>query len=251
MSLLTIRDIPVTRFHCDFRLTNTVLSSDFALEHNLQHTGSISLTIKVNPSRAVMFTVDALISQYCPPGSQLILGCDVQIACTKASEPGLPDTLQRLSRELLHPQPVALPLSYSFGPSPTQLPAQSATATRENPGVAENQLSHRKNDGPRAPLYFDHSRTSQPSTSTVPNTTPSTPDGPNLLHDTLTGAFFHGSRCTPFSDDLSAMRQCANNHGINWRGTLQTADLRNAILHHIFTGACLMGNSEACQDSSS
>ncbi|THU80769.1 hypothetical protein K435DRAFT_874023 [Dendrothele bispora CBS 962.96] len=45
MSLLTVHDIPVTRFHCDFRLTNTVLSSEFAFEHNLQHTASIPLLL--------------------------------------------------------------------------------------------------------------------------------------------------------------------------------------------------------------
>ncbi|THU98422.1 hypothetical protein K435DRAFT_856661 [Dendrothele bispora CBS 962.96] len=107
----------------------------FAFEHNLQHTASIPLTIKVNKSRAVTFTVDTSISQYCPPGSQMILGSDVQTACAKATEPGLPDTLQRLSGELVHTQSVALPPSYSFGPSPTQHSAQSATVIRENPGI--------------------------------------------------------------------------------------------------------------------
>ncbi|THU85199.1 hypothetical protein K435DRAFT_869525 [Dendrothele bispora CBS 962.96] len=107
----------------------------FAFEHNLQHTASIPLTIKVNKSRAVTFTVDTSISQYCPPGSQMILGSDVRTACAKATEPGLPDTLQRLSGELVHTQPVALPPSYSFGPSPTQHSAQSATVIRENPGI--------------------------------------------------------------------------------------------------------------------
>ncbi|THU95169.1 hypothetical protein K435DRAFT_966574 [Dendrothele bispora CBS 962.96] len=88
---------------------------------------TMPLTIKVNKSRAVTFTVDALISEYCRPGCQLILGSDVQAACTKATETGLPDTLQRLSCELIHTQPVALSPSYSFGPSPTQPSAHSAT----------------------------------------------------------------------------------------------------------------------------
>ncbi|THU81783.1 hypothetical protein K435DRAFT_972224 [Dendrothele bispora CBS 962.96] len=182
MSLLTIRDIPVTRFYCDFCLTNTVLSSDFAFEHNLQHTPSIPLTIKVNKSRAVTFTVDAPISQYCRPGCQLILGSDVQAACIKATETSLPEHLQRLSCDLIHTQPVALPPSYSFGPSPTQPSAQSATVIRENAGSAENHLTHGKNNKPHAgltsPPSFDHSRTSEPSSSTVPNITTSTPDGP-------------------------------------------------------------------------
>ncbi|THU82066.1 hypothetical protein K435DRAFT_972091 [Dendrothele bispora CBS 962.96] len=95
MSLLSICDIPVTRYHCDFRLTNTVLSPTFAQQHNLDNTDTISLTIKV------------------------ILGRDAQAACIKASEPDLPDTLQQSS-------------------STTQ---PSATAFRENPGVAENLLT--------------------------------------------------------------------------------------------------------------
>ncbi|THU97067.1 hypothetical protein K435DRAFT_857970 [Dendrothele bispora CBS 962.96] len=110
MSLLTVRDIPVTRFHCDFRLTITVLSSEFAFEHNLQHTASIPLTIK-----SIL--------------SQMILGSDVQTACAKATEPGLPDTLQRLSGELVHTQPVALPPSYSFGPSATVIRVERQSDT--------------------------------------------------------------------------------------------------------------------------
>ncbi|THU93727.1 hypothetical protein K435DRAFT_861234 [Dendrothele bispora CBS 962.96] len=60
----------------------------------------------------------------------------------------------------------------------------------------------------------------------------------------LTGNSLHGSRSTPFSDDLSALRQCAANHGIDLHGILQSTDLRSAILHHIFMGGCFMGQSE-------
>ncbi|THV01496.1 hypothetical protein K435DRAFT_963494 [Dendrothele bispora CBS 962.96] len=132
MSLLSICDIPVTRYHCDFRLTNTVLSPTFAQQHNLDNTDTISLTIKVkffelsrsrssssSFSSVSTFLVKTLPSHYCPPGSQVILGRDVQAACIKASEPDLPDTLQQSS-------------------STTQ---PSATAFRENPGVAENLLT--------------------------------------------------------------------------------------------------------------
>ncbi|THU93728.1 hypothetical protein K435DRAFT_861235 [Dendrothele bispora CBS 962.96] len=99
------------------RLTNTVLSSAFA-QHHLDNTDTISLTIKVNPSRAVTFTVEILTSHYCPPGSQLILGRDVQAACIQSSEPDLPNPRQQSSSQL------------------------SATAIRENPGAAENFLSY-------------------------------------------------------------------------------------------------------------
>ncbi|THV03772.1 hypothetical protein K435DRAFT_851560 [Dendrothele bispora CBS 962.96] len=121
MSLLSIHDIPVTRYHCDFQFTNTVLLSAFAQQHHLDNTDTITLTIKVNPSRAVTFTVKTLTSHYCPPGSQLILGRDVQAACIQASEPDLPNTLQQSSSQLVHTQPVTLPTSYSFGASANSL----------------------------------------------------------------------------------------------------------------------------------
>ncbi|THU98854.1 hypothetical protein K435DRAFT_856189 [Dendrothele bispora CBS 962.96] len=49
MSFLTVRNIPVTRFHCDFRLTNAVVSSDFALQYKLEHTDLVPLTITREP----------------------------------------------------------------------------------------------------------------------------------------------------------------------------------------------------------
>ncbi|THU82188.1 hypothetical protein K435DRAFT_872576 [Dendrothele bispora CBS 962.96] len=101
MSLLSIR---ITCYHCDFQLINTVLLSAFAQQHHLDNTDTITLTIKVtsDPSRAVMFTVETLTSHYCPPGSQLILGRDVQAACIQASEPDWPNTLQQSSSQLVH-----------------------------------------------------------------------------------------------------------------------------------------------------
>ncbi|THU90041.1 hypothetical protein K435DRAFT_968826 [Dendrothele bispora CBS 962.96] len=137
----------------------------------------ISLTIKVNPSRAVTFTVKTLTSHNCPPGSQLILGCDVQAAYIQASESDLPDTLQQSSSQLVHTQPVALSPSYLFGALAIPVSSQSATAIRESPGVAENFLSNANNienhvtlgttlPPPQSP---PQSCTSNPSTSFAPN----------------------------------------------------------------------------------
>ncbi|THU86795.1 hypothetical protein K435DRAFT_867928 [Dendrothele bispora CBS 962.96] len=139
--VLSIHDIPVTRYHCDFRLTNTVPSSAFAQQYHLDNTDTIPLTIKVNPSRAVTFTVETLTSHYCPPGSQLILARNVQAAsCIQASEPDLPDTLQQSFSQWVPTQPVALPTSYSFGASVFSVSPQSATSFREDPSVAQKPL---------------------------------------------------------------------------------------------------------------
>ncbi|THU86123.1 hypothetical protein K435DRAFT_805335 [Dendrothele bispora CBS 962.96] len=61
--LLSIRNIPVVNFHRDFRLTDTVLSLDLAQQYNLQNNDTILLTILVNPSKALTFTVFAQTSQ--------------------------------------------------------------------------------------------------------------------------------------------------------------------------------------------
>ncbi|THU82777.1 hypothetical protein K435DRAFT_871983 [Dendrothele bispora CBS 962.96] len=97
------------------------------------------LNLTYNSSRAVTFTVETLTSHYCPPGSQLILGRNVQAVCNKTSESDLPETLQQSSSQLVRDtQPVAFPTSYS---SAIPVTSQSATAFRENPGVAENLLT--------------------------------------------------------------------------------------------------------------
>ncbi|THU99738.1 hypothetical protein K435DRAFT_794677 [Dendrothele bispora CBS 962.96] len=191
MSLLSIRDIPATRYHCDFRLTNTALSSAFAQQYYLDNTDTIPLTIKVNTSRAVTFMVpvETLTSHYCPPGSQLILGRDVQAACIQASEPDLPDTLQQSFSQLVPTQPVALSTSYSFGASVFSVSPQSATAFRENPGVAEKPLHDNNSEHvtfgtsmspPQLPPQLtSQPRTFEPSTLSVPN--PNSGAAENLL----------------------------------------------------------------------
>ena len=123
-----------------------MLSSASAQQHHLNNTNTISLTIKVNLRRAVTFTVETLTSHYCPSGSQLILGRNVQAAYIQASGPDLPETLQQLSSQLVPTQPVALPTSYSFGASVFSVSPQSATAFRENPGVAEKPLHDNNNN---------------------------------------------------------------------------------------------------------
>ncbi|THU87086.1 hypothetical protein K435DRAFT_867634 [Dendrothele bispora CBS 962.96] len=187
-SLLSIRNIPVVNFHCDFRLTNTVLAQDFAQQHNLQNTDTIPLTILVSPSKALTFTMFVQTSQYCPNGTQLILGSDVQDACMKASELSLPGVLQQSSSALRHTEPVSLPTSYSFGPLRRTFSTQSATDNRENPGAPEN---------PSIPNVIPSSVSAsctptplpEPSTSTSPKSAIPLPRGDTLLFRILKDEF--------------------------------------------------------------
>ncbi|THV06333.1 hypothetical protein K435DRAFT_849128 [Dendrothele bispora CBS 962.96] len=70
----SIRNIPVSTLHCDFHLTNTFFSQDFVQQHNLQSSDTIPLNIRINPSKAITFTIaQTIASQYCPKGTQLIM----------------------------------------------------------------------------------------------------------------------------------------------------------------------------------
>ncbi|THU92704.1 hypothetical protein K435DRAFT_800262 [Dendrothele bispora CBS 962.96] len=227
-SLLSIRNIPVTNFHCDFRLTNTVLSLDFAQQYNLQNTDTIPLTILVNPSKALTFTVFAQTSQYCPTGTQLILSSDVQDAFLKSSA-------------LRHIEPALLPTSYSFRPLHRTYSTQSATDNHEKPGAAEN-----------------------PS---IPNVTPSsvfpscTPTPLNRQPQPGLNQQFHSLQVTPYfvrcslvtiSEDpdapLSPKTQLFSMTALSSMASIPTAYfpfLKSvAFLHHIFSSECFVGSSE-------
>ncbi|THU85270.1 hypothetical protein K435DRAFT_869466 [Dendrothele bispora CBS 962.96] len=64
MSMLTIRNIPINHFHCNYRLTNIVLSVAFAQQHDINDNVPLPVTIRVSPSKALTFTVQPLSSHY-------------------------------------------------------------------------------------------------------------------------------------------------------------------------------------------
>ncbi|THU81143.1 hypothetical protein K435DRAFT_873648 [Dendrothele bispora CBS 962.96] len=179
----TIPRYPVTRYHCDFRLTNTVLSTILPRHHRHNPTHHQSQSLE----SCHVYGRD-LTKHYCPPGSQLILACDVQAACIQSPEPDLPDTLQQSFSQLVSTQPVALPTSYSFGASVFSVSPQSATAFRENPGVAEKPLPDNSSNehtfgtsmSPQLPPQLtSQPRPFEPSTLSVPNPNPDVAE--NLL----------------------------------------------------------------------
>ncbi|THU87307.1 hypothetical protein K435DRAFT_867419 [Dendrothele bispora CBS 962.96] len=247
-----------SHFHCDFHLTNTVA---FAQQHNINNNVPLPITIRVSPYGPValkpilsrVFSVDWNLTSW--KLASLLLNRRYLRFFNKfflkhwhTHNPSFP----RL-------EPVALqwfddsrsnPLAKRLEQNPALLSSsapQSMTDIRENSIIAENIPSKRN------PAYCQEDPCHRPQASMVPASlhllsfpNQPIPNSQQLLSQMLSGDYLHGSRCSPFCEELSDLKNCALKHAINTQGIIQPAETRHAILHHIFTGAFFTGDSE-CQ----